>query len=59
MTVTRRIETCVICGREWNVSRRLRLPREGYVCPGCDGRVKPERNKGENYASNDKKRKLR
>lgn len=40
MTVSHRIETCVICGREWNVSRKLRLPREGYICPGCDGRAK-------------------
>lgn len=54
-----RFEVCEICGREWNVSRKLRLPREGYICPGCDGRAKTERNRGGNHASNDKKRELR
>lgn len=33
--VPARYERCVVCGREWNVSRMLILPRNGYKCPLC------------------------
>lgn len=30
-----RYETCRCCGMEWNVSRKMRMPKRGYVCPRC------------------------
>ncbi len=33
-----RMEECVLCGKEWNVSRRARIPKSGYVCPHCRSR---------------------
>ena len=49
MTVSHRIETCVICGQAWNVSRQLRLPREGYICPRCTWKREPSpRENGRN-----------
>lgn len=33
--VPARYERCVVCGREWNVSRMLILSRNGYKCPLC------------------------
>lgn len=33
-----RVETCVCCGRKWNVSRRAKTPADGYICPHCRDR---------------------
>ena len=30
-----RTEVCITCGKEWNVSRRAKLPKGGYICPHC------------------------
>lgn len=36
----KRYEVCVRCRRWWNVSAKLVLPYDGYVCPQCSGRRK-------------------
>ena len=33
-----RMEVCITCGTEWNVSRKARLPKTGYICPHCRSR---------------------
>lgn len=30
-----KMEKCVCCGREWNVSRKAEIPADGYICPHC------------------------
>ena len=33
-----RYEICVICGKEWNVPKDLRLQPSGYICPHCSSK---------------------
>ena len=33
-----RMETCVRCGKRWNVSVDKQLPPSGYICPHCVSR---------------------
>lgn len=33
-----RYEICVICGKEWNVPKDLRIRPSGYVCPHCSSK---------------------
>ena len=33
--MTRRYEDCKVCGKSWNVSLDLVLPKHGYICPHC------------------------
>lgn len=35
-----RFEICKGCGRDWNVSVKARIGRDGYRCPGCRGSKK-------------------
>lgn len=37
----RRYETCVSCGRKWNVS--IYAPLGWYICPHCRMREKPRK----------------
>ncbi len=39
-----RYEICVICGKEWNVPKDLRLPQSGYVCPHCASKAARDRH---------------
>ena len=34
-----RYEICVLCGKEWNVPKDLKLRQSGYVCPHCAFKV--------------------
>ena len=36
--VDRRYEKCVQCGKRWNVSDKMKVPVDGYVCPHCKPR---------------------
>lgn len=33
-----RVEKCVCCGTEWNVSQKAKIPKNGYICPICRNR---------------------
>lgn len=34
-----RYETCMVCGKSWNVSRELQVPKSGYICPHCQSKL--------------------
>lgn len=31
----KRREACRVCGEKWNISRKTKLPKDGYLCPRC------------------------
>lgn len=35
----KRYETCVKCGRSWNVSVYAKVHRSGYICPHCRRKI--------------------
>lgn len=37
-----RFEKCRECGRTWNVSKKMKIPQSGYLCPVCYGRNRKE-----------------
>ena len=37
-----RFEKCTVCGRIWNVSKKMKKPQSGYVCPACYTRNRKE-----------------
>lgn len=36
----KRYETCIKCGASWNVSKRAKIDRRGYICLVCALKVK-------------------
>lgn len=35
-----RKEVCTHCKREWNISIKQNIPREGYTCPYCSSKLR-------------------